>query len=77
MTFSQTWEHFTSKFTGTLLRYLERHTPKISLHLASSLILHGSEHTFQNRRVNDNYDFDKNSDFIINLLKDRTCLLER
>ena len=76
-TFSQTWEHFTSKFTGTLLRQSERHTPKNSPHLHSSLLSHESEHTVQNRRVNDNYDFDKNSDFIINLLNDRISLLER
>ena len=63
-------EYFLDSQKGT-------HLPKSSPNLDSSLLLHGSKHTIQNGMVNKNYDSDKNSDFIINLLKGRISLLER
>ena len=46
------------------------HLPKSVPNLGSSLLSHGSEHTIQIGMVNENYDIDKISDFVINLLKD-------
>ena len=63
-------EHFLESQKGT-------HLPKSAPNFDSSLPAHGSEHTIQNRMVNKNYDIDKNSDFVINLLKDRISLFER
>ena len=63
-------EHFLESQKGT-------HLPKTAPNFDSSLLSHGSEHTIENGMVNKNYDIDKNSDFAINLLKDRISLLER
>ena len=63
-------EHFLDSQKGT-------HLPKSAPNFDSSLLSHGSENTIQNGMVNKNYDIDKNSDFVINLLKDRISLLER
>ena len=63
-------EHFLESQKGT-------HLPKSAPNFDSSLLSHGSEHTIENGMVNKNYDIDKNSDFAINLLKDRISLLER
>ena len=61
-------EHFLENQKDTHLR-------KSALNVDSSLLSHGLEHTIQNRMVNKNYDIDKNSDFAINLLKDKISLL--
>ena len=63
-------EHFLESQKGT---YLPKNTPNFD----SGLLSYGSEYTIQNGMVNKNYDVDKNSDFAINLLKDRISLLER
>ena len=63
-------EHFLKSQKGT---YLPKNAPNFD----SSLLSYGSEHTIQNGMVNKNYDVDKNSDFVINLLKGRISLLER
>ena len=52
------------------------HLPKCTPNLDSSLLSHGLEHTIRNRMVNKNHDIDKNSDFVINLLKDKNSLSE-
>ena len=59
------WEHVLGSQKGTYL-------PEISPNLDSSLLSHGSEHTVQNGMINNNYDIDKNPDFIINLLNPLT-----
>ena len=64
------WEHFLESQKGT---YLPKNTPNFD----TGLLSYGLEHTIQNGMVNKNYDVDKNSDFVINLLKDRISLLER
>ena len=59
------------------LRESERHNlPKCAPNLDSSLLSHGLEHTIRNGMVNKNHDIDKNSDFVINLLKDKNSLSE-
>ena len=63
-------EHFLESQKGT---YLPKNAPNFD----SGLLSYRSEHTIQNGMVNKNYDVDKNSDFVINLLKDRISLLER
>ena len=63
-------EHFLESQKGTYL-------PKNAPNLDSGLLSYGSEHTIQNGMVNKNYDVDKNSDFVINLLKDIISLLEQ
>ena len=63
-------EHFSESQKST-------HLLKSAPNFDSSLLSHGSEHTIQNGMVNKNYDIDKNSDFVINLLKDRNFLIER
>ena len=55
-------EHFVDSQKDT-------HLPKSYPNLESGLLSHGSEHTIQNGMVNKNYNIDKNSDFIVNLLK--------
>ena len=55
----------------------DTHLPKNSPNMDSIFLSHRLEHTIQNGMVNNNYDIDKNLDFIINLLKDRISLLER
>ena len=64
-------EHFLESQKDTLL-------PKSSLpNLYASLLSHGSEHTIQNEMVKKSYGINTNSEFIINLLKDRIFLLEQ
>ena len=62
-------EHFLESQKGT-------HLPKNAPNFDSGLLSHGSENTIQNGMVNKNYDIDKNSDFVINFLKDRISFLE-
>ena len=63
-------EHFLDSQKGT-------HKPKNSPNLDARLLSHGSEYTIQNGMVNKNYDIDKNSDFIINLLIDRISTAQK
>ena len=60
-----------NKFTGESERYTFTKN-----NLDFSLLSHGSEHAMQNGMVNKNYDIEKISVFIINLLKGGISLLE-
>ena len=64
------WEHFLDNQKGT-------RKPKNSPNLDSRLLSHGSEHPIEIGMANKNYDIDKNSDLIINLLIHRISTAQK